>query len=456
MPSNYTKKKGFTARGVQRYGPDLSHYLYNIDTLWLNVGSYYYDEVMDHGLRDLLIDGRESIQDDSGIDTVIELKIDDYENPIAFEVMSGNPPLYQYSIRNDSMAIYFSKHERENQLPMRIQLNQFLLWEKGVEGAYFESMCFLKALGFMPNEVKLNRVDFAVHSDQFKWTLEDMKTFSYPKNIKDDNKPNFYRLDALTGEFETMMVGDRSRLAMRIYNKSKEIEDKKKYYFYELYRKHGMNVENVWNVEIEVRRPFLKYLAEENDGLNLIFDDFNYCLAHDGLSRLWSLLMEKYTHKSAHWSMLSKLDKHFKFNQVHGLTVHKEIHSSFEREVPQILGRLSQAVLTEHDDSLENAIKMLYKAIPDYEKRQERKGKKIVTFTDRVKDKKSRIQNGDINITINNFGEKKKADKEKIRNEIKFGVPVERNSNHLNKILKSYDETYKSKLEKTKKAYSKE
>lgn len=401
MPPSYSQKNGRTKEGAQKYIPDAKKYLYNIDTLWLNVGADLYDEVMDYYLRDILIEGRSNIQDDGELETVVEVQLEDYENPIIFEVFPGNPPLYQYSLRNDSMAIYFAKNQRDNgQLPMRIEFNQFLLWEKGVEGAFFEGVQVLQQLGFLPNEYRLNRVDFAVHSDQFQWSLSDMQTFEYPRNIANDNEPNFYKLNPMTGIFETMMVGDRSRLAIRIYNKSKEIEKKKKYYFYELYNKHNMDPDKVWNIEIEVRRPYLKDLCLEDDTLTNLFDDFILCLAEDGLSRLWSMLMKKYSHKSSHWNMLKKFDRHFKFQQVHGLTIHKENNSNFEKEIPQILGRLSHAVLNEHDYSLEHAVKILFDKIPEYEAKQEKRGKKIVTFEQRVKNKKSKIQNEEINTTI--------------------------------------------------------
>ncbi len=402
MPPTYSKKCGVTPKGTQRFKPDPKKYLYNVDTLWLNVGAAHYDTVMDYALRDILISGRESRNDD-GENTAIEVELEGYENPVLFEVHGGNPPLYQYSLRNDSMAIYFAKNDRKNgQLPMRVQINQFPLWEKGVEGAYLEAMSVLKALMFNVTDVKLNRVDFAVHSDQFKWTFWDMDSFDYPRNIKDDNKPNFFKLDPATGDFGTMMVGDRSRLAIRIYNKTKEIEDKQKFYFYDLYRKRDMDIHNIWNIEIECRRPFLKDLVEESENAEdkKLFDDFNYCLANDGLSRLWSLLMTKYNHKSTHWGMLNKLDKHFRFNDVHGLTVEKDTAASFEKEVPQILGRLSRALITEKDMSLGNAIKKLYEAIPEYEARQIRKGKNVVTFEERVLEKKLRILNKEINSSI--------------------------------------------------------
>ncbi len=94
--------------------------------------------------------------------------------------------------------------------------------------AYAESLGVLMSFGFATGKAKMNRIDFAVHSDQWKWILDDLKTFEYPRNFKDDNKPDFFRLDPCSGEFETVYFGNRTRLQLRIYNKTKEIMKKEK------------------------------------------------------------------------------------------------------------------------------------------------------------------------------------------------------------------------------------
>src|SRR5690606_17561874 len=119
---------------------DPKKYLYNIDTFWFNCRSHFYQEIMDSGLRDKLASGRSLVTDEGFEKEKIELKIPNYENMIEFKIMGGNPPAYSYSIRNDSMAIYFRKNEVEEGSLMRVQLNQFLLWEKGFERAYNESL----------------------------------------------------------------------------------------------------------------------------------------------------------------------------------------------------------------------------------------------------------------------------------------------------------------------------
>ncbi len=395
MPPRYTKNGG-TSRGKTVFRPDPDKFLFNIDTLWLNIESYFYDDIMLAGLRDLLIEGREH-KSDFGEQLSFELKIPEYENPLVFEIHHGEPPLYQYSIRNESMAIYFSKNYRETHAPMRLDIGQFLLWDKGVENAYNEGLSVLKALGFVPSLAKLNRVDFAVHSDQYYWNYEDIKKLSYPVNFAKDNYPNPIKLNPFTLDFETVYHGDRSRCFLRIYNKSLEIEKKRKYYFYEIYQKKLMDTTNVWNVEIEVRRPFLKELKENvEDHYLAIFDDFDYCLKVNGLSRLWTLLMERYSHDSPFWRVLEKGDKNH-FNQIeeYNLDISKDIEANWEREVAQIAGRLITGVVNESNYSLDNALRKFREKVLDLEMQGKRK-----YWHDLVEEKKAKIHSQTINRQI--------------------------------------------------------
>lgn len=279
---------------------------------------------------------------------------------------------------------------------MKIQINQFVLWEKGVEKAYEESLNVLKSMGFLPHSAKLNRIDFACHSDQYTWNISDFKKFDYPRNFKDDNKPNFFKVDVFTGAFESVYYGARKRLVLRIYDKSKEILDKNKQYFYEIYRQHGMDINNVWNIEFEVRRPYLKDLKAEDDTFKTVYDDFDTCLREDGLSRLWSHLMDKYSHVSSHWSRLKQGDEN-KFKQIaqYNLTVEKDIDSNFDREVAQIAGRLMSAVITDEDYSLDNAIYKFREKLLDLERDDKRKA-----WHELVEKKKQMIHSDHINKTI--------------------------------------------------------
>jgi hypothetical protein len=384
MPQRYSKPKG-----KMQFMPDSQKYLYNIDTFWFNVDAKNYQDIMDNGFREDLRSAREHLMDTDESKT-IEIELSQYENPISFEIKSGQPPLYQYSIRNEDIAIYFSKNQRDNgQLPMKVQINQFILWEKGLQDAYQETLQILTALGFHYTYTKLNRVDFAVHSDQWQWNLEDLKKFDYPRNIKNDNFPNFFRLSPESGVFETVYFGDRTRCQLRIYNKSKESKDKQKDYFLKMYERLGMDKDNVWNVEIECRRDFIKEFVDIT-GVRL-FDDLDKVFSENGLSQLWTFLMNKYDHNSAFWTQLKKGKEGIFEDCVGHLDREKDIDSSLDREVAQIRGRLMKFVINEENDGVGQAINNFFDRMQVYEVKKDR------NFNEEVQKKKMKYNSYEIN-----------------------------------------------------------
>lgn len=387
MPQCYTKPKG-----SKQMQPDPEKYLYNVDTLWLNVSAENYQQVMDDGFRDTLISGREFNMDTNEAKT-ISIKLGNYENEIDFDILAGQPPAYQYSIRNEDMAIYFSKNQKEdNSLPMKVQINQFKLWEKGVVNAYLEALQVLYALGFVYGKAKINRIDFSVHSDQWEWNLKDLIKLDYPQNFTKDNFPNFWRLNPSSGQFETVYYGNRKYLQLRIYDKSKEIIAKDKKHFIELYKKKGMNPDNVWNVEIEVHNDYLKELKEAFHE-NKIFDDFDQCLTTDGLSQLWSFLIAQYSHKSDHWKQISKGGQEFQKTDCYIKRV-KDVDWTTEREVAQIRGRLQKLLITTNSNDIDKAISIFREKQKQYDEHKKR------DFQREVKQKKKKYIDTTINSNV--------------------------------------------------------
>lgn len=371
MPEQYTKSNG-SYRGKKRFMPDSKRCVFNVDTLWYTYDADNYDEIMQAGLHDKLVDGKSVAEDGDGVD-YIQVQTSRYEYPVTFSIeSSGQAPIYAYQIRNADMAIYFARRRRnDGTFPVKVQINQFKLWELGAQDAFLESLEVLTALGFSYEAAKPNRIDLCVHSDQFNWTLEDLKTLDYPKNVSDDNKPNFVKLDPCTGVFETAYYGDRSRLQLRIYNKSLEITKKKKDYFREIYEKHGMDPEKVWNVEFEVHREYLKGFSCEETGETGIFDTMDFLLRLDGLSLLWTHLTNKYSHSSAFWGIVRAGDVNRFVDCGQHVFRFKDIDATKEREVAQIRGRLMKLILNQDlpDDSdpMNEALKVFVSMVHEYE-----------------------------------------------------------------------------------------
>ncbi|MED3219954.1 replication initiation protein, partial [Bacillus thuringiensis] len=113
MPPSYTKKDGKDRKGNQKFRPDPNKFLFNIDTFWYNVDILNYDDVMENGLLAELQSGREFYMDYNEKKT-IKVQLPTYENPLTFAVELGQKPLYQFSLRNDDIAIFFSRRYRDD------------------------------------------------------------------------------------------------------------------------------------------------------------------------------------------------------------------------------------------------------------------------------------------------------------------------------------------------------
>lgn len=378
MPLNYTKSNG-TVRGKKRYKPDPSKFLFNVDTLWFTYDALNYDEIMDTGFSSKLELGKVFAENDVGFKDYVQVKLERYDYPVTFEIEAhGQAPIYSYCIRNHDMAFYFSKKRRLDgrTFPVKVQINQFKLWEMGVRDAFTESLYVLAALGFCYEAAKPNRIDLCVHSDQWDWRVTDFQNFDYPRNFADDNKPSFIKLDPCTWEFGTAYFGDRSRLQARIYNKSVEIKAKNKDYFNRLYESRGMDKDKIWNIEFEIHRDYLKGFANAETGETNVFDSMDFLLRIDGLSLLWTHLVKKFCHDTAFWKVLQQGDPDKFVECKNYLFRLKDIDTSKEREVAQIRGRLQKLVLNEDlpedADMFVESVKAFVSLCQDYEQEREK------------------------------------------------------------------------------------
>ncbi|MGG0816181.1 replication initiation protein [Paenibacillus alvei] len=378
MPQSYTKPKGKDRKGAQRYDVDPERFLFNVDTFWYTVDCDNYDDVMDSWLRERLIEGRTALSDGEEPHT-ISVELEDYENPLSFDIGGGQKPAYAYQLRNADFAFYFTPRRRaDDTYPIKVQINQFILWDKKVIGAFLESQCILMELGFQLGNAKGNRIDLCCHSDQFDWKVSDFtgKLFKYPRNVAKDNFPNFYKLNPDEGSFETVEFGDRSRCSARIYNKSIEIKKKKKDYFKEIYEQRGMNPDKVWNVEFELHRDMLKEFIHPQTGEPRYFDDINNLLSVEGLSYLWTWLTEyQFVHNSAFWKALQKGDPERFITTGDYVIRAKDVNASIYQEFMQIRGRLQKFILTrpfEEGSGMNEALSMFYKMYAELEEEGER------------------------------------------------------------------------------------
>ncbi|GAC43081.1 hypothetical protein PPOP_2448, partial [Paenibacillus popilliae ATCC 14706] len=116
---------------------------------WYTFDALNYDAVMQQGLLDKLQTGKMLAEEGTYMDYV-QVDLERYEYPVTFEIQaSGQAPVYAFSVRNHDMAFYFARRRRDDgTYPIKVQINQFKLWEMGMHDAYQESLYVLAELGF--------------------------------------------------------------------------------------------------------------------------------------------------------------------------------------------------------------------------------------------------------------------------------------------------------------------
>ena len=159
-----------------------------------------------------------------------------------FEVYPNGAPSYAYILRNNQMELKLAKYRsrNENNYPVYIHFSSTFLWEIGPENAWYWFVNWVEQNMGKVKKDKLNRVDLCCHSDSIRFRREDEERFKGRYRNERASRSN--------REFTGFEFGSRGSKAIvvRIYNKSKEVTDKKnKLWFKYIWRDRGLNPEEV-------------------------------------------------------------------------------------------------------------------------------------------------------------------------------------------------------------------
>ncbi|RFC35666.1 MAG: hypothetical protein DID92_2727744050 [Candidatus Nitrotoga sp. SPKER] len=153
---------------------------------------------------------------------------------------------YPFLIENEAFSIQFGEF---NVPSFFVTFRSIALWHSSAQGLHERFLAWAQSLGlqaYMPET--LSRVDF---------------TFDYHLPVIDFDEDNFVSSFAKdnqhrkNGKIQTFRLGEGD-LALRIYNKSDEIEESSfKTWFYELW---GME-QDVWRIEWQARKKWLRLVG---------------------------------------------------------------------------------------------------------------------------------------------------------------------------------------------------
>ena len=193
-----------------------------------------------------------------------------------FYILSNGSKGYAYILHNDYYEVRFAQFRSENEafFPIFIKIKSECLWSIGPFEAWLNiTQWIYKYIGKIITN-KLNRIDLCCHTDKFNLSYADFDKF----RGRFDNQELYSSRRIVSG----FTFGSRNtgRIFCRIYDKSKEINKKrKKLWFNQIWEEKGLDTENIWNIEFEINRKFLsEYKIETVErAFQMLQSIWNYC-----------------------------------------------------------------------------------------------------------------------------------------------------------------------------------
>lgn len=304
-------------------------------------------------------------------DVIVEL------NYVDMKIMGNGKQGYSYLLHNDLLEVNIARFRSkiETFYPVRIRFKSEYIWSCGLKNCWSFIERWTRELFGEITDVKIGRVDPCCHTDIINLQLEKMAYFkgSY-------RNQNIHLSDR---KVSSMNFGSRkSSVYSRIYDKILEVNvTRKKTWFYDIWNSYKMDVNNIWNVEFEIHREFLKE-KQINDFTDL----------YESLKTLWRYL-------TGQWIVMIK-NNNKRTDRCLTDPIWEEIQTAFDKYedkplidrakqldydakalVPQIIGCIASYGARLGVEDIDYVYSMLNKQGEEYLE------KKDLTFDEKIKEK---------------------------------------------------------------------
>lgn len=280
---------------------------------------------------------------------------------------------HAYILEGYNYKLYFSQVRSSNQnfYPIKFDVSSNVLWSMSPDKACAHIYKILnwinQTFNNEPSELEIiervSRVDLCCHTDSFQITDKTIPCFQgkYRKDniIRNNNK------------IETYSIGVRKNsnpIFCRIYNKTAEVESKAdKSWFIPIWKKAGLDIEEVWNIEFELHRSFFNDIRVEKD---IKLDTFEEIYKH--LRLLWEYCTKEWlVHKnlintriercpvSKEWELIQNA-----YDEYEGkgyISRKKQMQTSAEHIIPCIIGYMTTFASKYKDMEIEEAFEVILK-----------------------------------------------------------------------------------------------
>ena len=279
-------------------------------------------------------------------------------NNITFELFPNGKKGYAFLLKNESFEIDIAqfKSKLDNFAPIQVRISSNSLWSNGLSNSWSIVYNWIVETFNNITAEKVCRLDLCSHicGVDFITNYE----ISYKGDFK--KRQTFY-----TGQtINSIIFGSRKgkNIYCRIYNKSLEIEEKhKKYWFHEIWKNNNMNINNVWNLEFEIKSEFLRKfnINTVKDVILHLNDIWNYCTTK------WLIKVDRTNTRiercntSNEWL---KIQKAFDcYTPIGLIEKDKQLEIDAQKLIPNILGSITSYSARKKETNISKVFEMLKK-----------------------------------------------------------------------------------------------
>lgn len=255
-------------------------------------------------------------------------------NEMTFQLFPNGTSGYAYILHNNGYEIKISKYGNKikNFFPIQVRISAEYLWAKGLKYSWNIIYNWLVEIFGNIKEDKVFRVDLATHLSDVDLVLDYEN--SYKGNFKKST------VNITNNKINAIAFASRkSGIHCRIYNKSLEIQEKnQKLWFRDIWINNNMNIDNVWNIEFELKSKFMREynINSVRDVLEHLRDLWEYC------TKEWLIKIDR-TNKRIERCSINKewleIQKAYNIFKLNGLIKREiQINADAQAMIPAISG----------------------------------------------------------------------------------------------------------------------
>jgi hypothetical protein len=232
----------------------------------------------------------QSIQDTSNDNRFVKTNISN----MSFNVMAQTIKMFQVNLIGGeiSMALRQIKEKGTNPI-LKVEFRSEYLTRFGYVFAINQINSMIKT--FLPSfHIKVSEIHLATDLQGYNFRKIDKDRFGYRSRTSTDHENGVsLTLHGTQSKIETMSFG-KGDFMCRVYNKTKQIKKVKKAGYVQALRwetnEDYNEYEDVWRVEFQLRRKYLKTLSGKNGKLDGFLEVLNE------IPSIWSLCINRFVH----------------------------------------------------------------------------------------------------------------------------------------------------------------